>query len=461
MKRGTGEVIYILILIFFDTLMLNLAWIVSYWLRFFSGIFETPLGIPPFSLYFRIIFFLTPFAIIVFLILGMYKKTLQSLSDIFESVIKATLFILFIFLLVTFFDRETSYSRGFTFLFLGVVISFLFFARLLLLFLFLYLKKKKYGITNFAIVGLDQNVEYVIKEMNEKKVLDYNFVGIIADTDTKNYPALGNVENIENIIKQYKIDEIFISNKSFTSSKIMEIVTKVDNCNIKINLIPELLDMMTNCVNFKIFKGIPIITIKEIPLQVWNLLIKRIMDIIISFILLILLLPVILIISILIKMTSLGHIIYKQERIGRDGKKFILYKFRTMILEAEKETGPVWVQKDDKRITKIGKILRRFSFDEIPQLLNVLKGDMSLVGPRPERIYFIEQFKQNIPRYLERHKVKSGITGWAQVNGLRGNTSLEERIKYDLFYIENWSLLLDLKILLKTFFVIFTQKNIY
>ena len=168
-----------------------------------------------------------------------------------------------------------------------------------------------------------------------------------------------------------------------------------------------------------------------------------------------------LILAVIIKLTSPGEIIYKQERIGIDGKPFIMYKFRSMIKDAESKTGPIWAKENDDRITKIGKFMRRFSLDELPQFFNVLKGEMSIVGPRPERSFFVNKFKDQISRYMERHKVKSGITGWAQINGLRGNTSLEERTKYDLYYIENWSLWFDIKIIIGTITAIISGKNAY
>jgi exopolysaccharide biosynthesis polyprenyl glycosylphosphotransferase len=171
--------------------------------------------------------------------------------------------------------------------------------------------------------------------------------------------------------------------------------------------------------------------------------------------------PLWLLIMVLVKVTSPGPIFFKQERVGIDGKRFTMYKFRSMRTEAEKHTGPVWTAKDDPRRTPLGVILRKTSLDELPQLFNVLRGDMSLVGPRPERPYFVEQFKQHVPKYLDRHRVKTGVTGWAQVNGLRGNTSLEERIKYDLYYIENWSLAFDIKILLRTIRAALSTKEVH
>jgi len=209
------------------------------------------------------------------------------------------------------------------------------------------------------------------------------------------------------------------------------------------------------------FEGMPIISLRDTPLYGWNKVIKKVADIVLSITILLAVSPLMLIISLLIKATSKGPVFYSQERMGLDGKIFNMLKYRTMAIEAEKETGPVWAAKDDSRRTSIGAFLRKTSLDELPQFFNVLKGDMSIVGPRPEREFFILQFRDKIPKYMLRHKMKAGITGWAQVNGWRGNTSLEKRIEYDLYYIENWSLRFDLEIMWLTIWRGLVSKHAY
>ena len=215
-------------------------------------------------------------------------------------------------------------------------------------------------------------------------------------------------------------------------------------------MIPDLLELMTSRVRIKELHGIPFIKIKAVPLTTWNLIIKRTFDVVASAFFLLITSPIIAVIALLVKLESQGPVFYRQERVGLDGKPFRLIKFRTMHINAENKTGPVWAQKNDPRKTRVGAFLRRFSLDELPQLANVFWGDMSIVGPRPERQHFVDQFKKEIPKYLDRHRVKTGMTGWAQVNGLRGNAPIEERTKYDVYYVENWSLVFDLKIILKT-----------
>ena len=205
----------------------------------------------------------------------------------------------------------------------------------------------------------------------------------------------------------------------------------------------------------------PIISLRDTPLYGWNIVIKRVTDIVLSLILLLVVSPLMFVISVLIKVTSRGPVFYSQERMGLDGKIFNMLKYRTMKIEAEKETGPVWAAKDDSRRTLIGAFLRKASLDELPQFLNVLKGEMSIVGPRPERQFFIQQFRDRIPKYMLRHKMKAGITGWAQISGWRGNTSLDKRIEYDLYYIENWSFRFDLEIMWLTIWRGLVNKHAY
>jgi Undecaprenyl-phosphate glucose phosphotransferase len=207
--------------------------------------------------------------------------------------------------------------------------------------------------------------------------------------------------------------------------------------------------------------GIPIINIHDVPLKGFNTVLKRAIDAGLSAAALLVVAPLMLLLTIIIKASSKGPAFFRQERMGLDGKRFYVWKFRSMYHEAERESGPVWAREDDPRCTPVGRILRRFSLDELPQFWNVLKGDMSLVGPRPERPFFVEQFKQRIPQYMLRHKVKAGLTGWAQVNGWRGNTSIEKRIEYDLYYIENWSVSLDFKILWLTVLKGFFHRHAY
>jgi Undecaprenyl-phosphate glucose phosphotransferase len=230
---------------------------------------------------------------------------------------------------------------------------------------------------------------------------------------------------------------------------------------IDVKVVPDLLQVIALRARLEDLDGIPIVNINDVPLQGFNAFVKRALDVVLSATALLVLAIPFGLVALLIRRTSPGAIFYRQERMGLDGKPFTIYKFRSMYQDAENETGPIWARDNDPRCTPVGRLLRRTNVDELPQLWNVLRGDMSLVGPRPERPYFVDQFKQRIPQYMLRHKVRAGLTGWAQVNGWRGNTSIEKRIEYDLYYIENWSVALDIKIMWLTVLKGFFHKHAY
>jgi Undecaprenyl-phosphate glucose phosphotransferase len=230
---------------------------------------------------------------------------------------------------------------------------------------------------------------------------------------------------------------------------------------VDVKVVPDLLQVIALRARLEDLDGVPVINVNDVPLQGFNAIVKRAIDIAISFISLVILAIPLGIVAVMVKLTSRGPVFYRQERMGLDGKPFTIVKFRSMSDDAEKETGPIWAQHNDPRVTAFGRFLRRSNLDELPQLWNVLRGDMSIVGPRPERPHFVEQFKHRIPQYMLRHKVKAGLTGWAQVHGWRGNTPLEKRIEYDLYYIENWSVRLDLKIMWLTLVKGFFHKHAY
>jgi len=241
-------------------------------------------------------------------------------------------------------------------------------------------------------------------------------------------------------------------------------VSLVESANreiVEVKVVPDLVQVIALRARLEELDGIPIINIHDVPLRGFNSVLKRVIDVAISAAGLLTLAPVILTVAAIIRRTSPGAAFFRQERMGLDGRSFWVWKFRSMYDGAERETGPVWAREDDPRCTPIGRFLRRSNLDEVPQLWNVLRGDMSLVGPRPERPFFVQQFKQRMPQYMLRHKVKAGLTGWAQVNGWRGNTSIEKRIEYDLYYIENWSVMLDLKIMWLTLVNGFFHKHAY
>jgi exopolysaccharide biosynthesis polyprenyl glycosylphosphotransferase len=263
-------------------------------------------------------------------------------------------------------------------------------------------------------------------------------------------PLLGSYEEAPEVIRRFHVDQVIYAIPHEENARLPELLDLAAREAVDIKVVPDLYRYVTLCAGVEEFAGLPIVRIQGTPMTGFDRFVKRGFDIAAAAILLIVSSPLILIVALAVKLTSRGPVLYRQERMGLDGHLFKILKFRTMVPEAERETGEVWSGPDDPRCTAAGSWLRRLSLDEMPQLVNVLRGDMSLVGPRPERPVFIEQFRAKVPRYHLRHMVKAGITGWAQVHGWRGRTSLEKRLEYDLYYIENWSFALDLKILART-----------
>ena len=263
---------------------------------------------------------------------------------------------------------------------------------------------------------------------------------------------LGKTDDLLNLLAENKLDEIAITLGLSEYSKLEKIVNLCEKSGVHTQFVPDYNNIIPSKPYTEDLMGLPVVNIRYIPLSnTFNALMKRTVDIIGSAVGIVVLSPLLLIIACLVKFTSKGPLIFKQERVGLRNETFMMYKFRTMKVQDEKEEKKAWTVKNDPRVTKIGKFLRKTSLDELPQLFNILKGEMSIVGPRPERPFFVEKFKEEIPRYMIKHQVRPGLTGWAQVNGYRGDTSIKKRIEYDLYYIENWTMGFDIKIMFMTF----------
>jgi exopolysaccharide biosynthesis polyprenyl glycosylphosphotransferase len=308
----------------------------------------------------------------------------------------------------------------------------------------------------------------IVRNMKQFVEMGYHLVGFIPDRPgeenalaEEGVACLGALESVKDIVRRQSIELLVIAVPHSERAKILNVVSECDLEKVEIRFISDVLDMVTRPVGIEEVAGIPLLGLREHPLNTWRGSVKRAIDFVGALVGLAVLSPLLLAIALVVKLTSRGRVFYKQTRVGRDDRPFEMYKFRTMRVDAEAETGPVWAQKNDSRYTAIGGFLRRTSLDELAQLLNVLKGEMSLVGPRPERPEFVEKLKEQVPKYLHRHKVKGGITGWAQVNGLRGRTSIEQRIEHDQYYITHWSLGLDFVILLKTVREVLRGENAY
>ncbi len=331
---------------------------------------------------------------------------------------------------------------------------------------------RRFGLSQvrIVIVGGGDPTARIARKVQAVPQLGYEIAGVVCDKREAGHecelPAgtklLGHLDDLAEIVRANEIDELIITMSGVTQEELFNLVGMCDDLPVNIRIYPEAFQLVTtNEVTISALTGLPLVSVKDVALRGVNRFIKRGMDIAISLALLVIVSPVMLMIALLIKITSpRGPVFYTQERVGLDGKPFTVFKFRSMRYLGDHES-PAWTTANDPRRTRLGRFIRRYSIDELPQFINVLVGDMSIVGPRPEQPHYVEEFSRTIPRYMRRHKEKAGITGWAQVNGLRGDTSITERTRYDLYYVENWSVLFDLKIMLKTVLVIFTDKNAY
>ena len=448
-----------------DILAVNLGFLFSYWLRFNTGLFPVIHGVPHVNTYFRVL----PILTIVLLFLMRSDKLYSvrarlSIVDEFFTIVRTVSVGIFLFMAGTFLYREFSFSRGMLLVAWVVLIIFVGGWRFLANRVRITLRERGGKTRNLLIIGSGDIVGRMITHISDDPHWDYNVKGVIRtkkeiSSDTGDVPCLGHIEDLSGVIAAEEIDEVILTEVEMPRSDVMRIIFECEKHMVEFRLVADLLGMVTSQVDMRTIDGIPLLGLKESPLsEGYNRFLKNAMDRVLALFGLVALSPVFMVLAIIVKLNSPGPVFYFQKRVGEDDRRFAMIKFRTMVDKAEKGVGRVWAQKDDPRRTGIGGFLRKCNLDELPQLINVLKGDMSLVGPRPERPHFVGKFKEDIPRYMARHKIKSGMTGWAQVNGLRGNTSIEERTKYDIHYIENWSLAFDLKIL---FMSLFALKNAY
>ncbi len=322
------------------------------------------------------------------------------------------------------------------------------------------------GRDRVMIVGTGDVGQMILQKIRSAPPLGYEVVGFVtrngaaAPKNVLDVPVLGGVDDLVSLIDEYSINEVIIALPEASHQEILSVIARCDRSTISIKVFPDVFQFIAGQVGIDDLGGLPLLSVRDVAMRGWKLTLKRAMDVVGSVAGLIFLSPFLLLTALLIKLESPGPVFYAQERMGLDAKPFMIVKFRSMRQDAERN-GPGWTTANDPRRTRLGALLRKLNIDELPQFINVLVGEMSLVGPRPERPVYVEQFKKNIPRYMDRHREKAGMTGWAQVNGLRGDTSIAERTKYDLWYIENWSLLLDIKIIIRTAVRVFIDKNAY
>ncbi len=437
-----------------DFIAIIVAFNISFWLRFHSGLLAAPKGVPEYKRYLIAIPILILLHVVHFSYQGYYKIRLRRnrLDDLFLVLLNTVVTAFLILMIFSYFKSyqlvNFEVSHVFLLVYIPIGIFFIFCQRLLFFNLFRGIYLKRNGVSKVLIAGTGDLAQMTAKKLKKYAHFGIEIVGFL--DQEKKEGVLGHYDDLEKIVKEYDITDLVVGLPSKEYETTLKLIETANNLLIEIRVVPDIVQITSLKAGMEHIEGIPIINLGDIPLQGWQALFKRAFDIIVSLVGLILLFPFFLVIAVLIKLTSKGPVFYIQTRMGLDGKLFKIIKFRTMIVNAEKQTGAIWSPPNDKRVTKVGRILRKLSVDELPQLINVFTGDMSLVGPRPERPELVEKFKQHIPNYMLRHSVKTGITGWAQVHGLRGNTPLDKRIEFDIYYIQNWSLRLDLEILWRT-----------
>jgi len=434
-----------------DLCLIAVCWVLAYWIRFHL---MHVTDVPPFRDYaLQLIPILVVWGI-AFRTFDLYRpKRLGSHVSEWIDVAKASLLgALILVSIMTFVFRGYEYSRLVILLFLAESIVTVSVARAALREVLRFARRHGYNLRYAIVVGGGEPAAEVLRVLNRRRDVGIFVLGLLSDKKEvpENVRWLGGIEDVRTVLDRQQVDIVFIALPHADASRLTSVLSGIGDDPIAIHLVPDVFSLVPARGGVEEFEMIPFIHLRESRLYGWNRVLKRGFDLLFGAVGLAIVAPVMLAIGVALKLTSPGPVLYQQERMGVDGRRFKMLKFRTMRVNAEEETGPVWARPDDPRRTALGVFLRRTSLDELPQLFNVLRGEMSLVGPRPERPSFVEEFRRRVPGYMLRHKVKAGITGWAQINGWRGNTSIERRIECDLYYIERWSLGFDLKILLQT-----------
>jgi Undecaprenyl-phosphate glucose phosphotransferase len=460
-----------------DALLGLSAFVIAYTIRFHTGLIPITKGIPPLRQYLNLLPFIAILVPLGFHLQSLYRlRRGRSRVDDFFAVFVGSILAVLMGVGATLYvqtyiapnDRGAyEVSQAVWALFLALNVTLTYSLRQLMREVFERRWRSGIGLRRVLIAGSGELGRLVADKIIEHRELGYQIVGFVDDRATgdrlgyRGLPLLGTIDHTADIAARESVDHLYVALPPEQHVRMIELLDITSRECIDVKVVPDILQVIALRARLEDLDGVPVININEPSLQGVNALVKRAIDIMISSAALLVLAVPIALIAALVRLTSRGPAFFRQERMGLDGKSFSIVKFRSMHDEAEKNTGPVWTQRNDPRVTALGKFLRRSNLDELPQLWNVLRGDMSIVGPRPERPHFVAQFKHRIPQYMLRHKVKSGLTGWAQVNGWRGNTAIDKRIEYDLYYIENWSVRLDLKIMWLTIVKGFFHKHAY
>jgi Undecaprenyl-phosphate glucose phosphotransferase len=449
-----------------DLLLVSASWLLAYVVRFYvAGPPMRQHDIPPLGPY---LLMLVPIFVvwgIAFRGLDLYRprRIGTHLGEVADIAKASTVGALVLVTIMTFFFREYEFSRVVIAYFWGFSIALLAFSRAAFRELLRFARRRGYNQRYALVVGGGELAAEVIARLRARPDVGIRVVGVLSDAKESVEGArwLGGYADLATELTASQVDHVILALSHEDQARLGGLIEAIGDEPVTIHVVPDLFRFASLRGGVEEFEGVPFIHLRDSPLHGWNRVAKRAFDVAFATVALAGLSPVLLAIAAAVKISSRGPALYRQERMGLDGQRFGMLKFRTMRLDAEGQTGPVWAASADPRRTALGTFLRRFSLDELPQFVNVLRGEMSVVGPRPERPVFVERFRSTVPGYMLRHKVKSGITGWAQVNGLRGNTSLEARIQYDIEYIERWSLGFDLRIIGLTVVRVLVDRNAY
>lgn len=452
-----------------DALVIFGTYWFAWYLRYRSPVFSVnSVEAVSFSEYMTALFFIIPLIIIMYWAVGLYRSNRMrgrrsEISNVFLVNILGYLLVI----LALFMTRRMHWSRSMLAAFFALNAFTDSLIRLLIREVIKKLRRDGRFVRNILLVGYSRAAEEYIDRVKANPQWGLNIRGILDDrveagTEYKKIKVLGRIDNLMIILPENHLDEIAITLGLSEYYRLETIVTLCEKSGVHTKFIPDYNNIIPTKPYTEDILGLPVINIRYVPLtNTFYAAIKRLMDIVGSLLCIVLFSPVMIVFGALVKITSPGPLIYRQERVGLRNKPFMMYKFRSMVVQEESSEKKKWTVRNDPRVTAIGRFMRKTSIDELPQLFNVLKGDMSLVGPRPERPYFVEKFQEEIPRYMIKHQVRPGMTGWAQIHGYRGDTSIRKRIDYDLYYIENWTIGLDIKILFLTVFRGFVNKNAY
>lgn len=448
-----------------DLVLTAAAWLGAYYLRFVSGWVALNKLPPSFYLCWRQLPLVLLLAAVAYRLAGQYAVSrLRRFREELVAVVKGSLLLSLFVMATVFFLHDPYESRVTLVIFWGLTAVGVVVGRRLAWTVIRSLRSRGYNQTHSIIVGTGRGARKTARALRRVYWMGIKNVGFVEDRTnglSNDLDLLGGFDDLPELIRKYRVEHVFIAlpmSRYHEARRVFDVLSKT---MVEVRLVADVPNLAGLSLTTTNLDGLPLVGLRESPHFGLNVVVKRAMDMVLSLVALVLLAPLLALIAALVKLSSPGPILFRQKRCGLNGRTFHMLKFRSMRVDAEAQTGAVWAQKDDPRRTRLGTFLRTTSLDELPQLINVLLGDMSLVGPRPERPEFIHQFSKTIPNYMARHCVKTGITGWAQVHGWRGNTSLRKRVQYDLYYITHWTPWLDLRILWMTVFHGLVNRNAY